>query len=121
MKNTVTLAICLLLVPFFIRNHCEASPQLNHQTFYTYAGITGFSDSISYKIIDGPESTYGYDIYKNNRIIIHQPSIPCIKGNKGFEKKTYAAKVARLVIEKIRKNSMPPTLTLKEMKALGVI
>ena len=42
-------------------------------------------------------------------------------GNEGFKTKADAEKVAQLVIDKIRKGEMPPTVTIKEMKKLKVI
>ena len=54
-------------------------------------------------------------------MLIHQPVIPGLPGNKGFKTKPDAEKVAKLVIEKIRKGQMPPTVTTEEMKKLKVI
>ena len=39
----------------------------------------------------------------------------------GFKTKDAAEKVAQLVITKIRKGEMPPTVTTEELKALNVI
>ncbi len=91
----------------------------------TYANDLDFvkspSDSIQYKLIESVDHSYGYDIYLKGRLLIHQPTIPSLKGTKGFQKKEEARKVALLVIEKIRKGIMPPTITLEEMKSVGVI
>ena len=53
--------------------------------------------------------------------MIHQTSAPALPGNKGFKTKADATKVALLVIEKIKKGEMPPTISIDEMKKLGVI
>jgi len=53
-------------------------------------------------------------------MLIHQASIPGIPGNDGFKAKSDAKKVALLVIEKLKKGEMPPTVTLDEMKKLNV-
>ena len=76
---------------------------------------------LSYKIIDAPDHTFGYDVYANGKLLIHQASIPAMPGNEGFATKADAEKVAQLVIDKIRKGEMPPTVTIKEMKKLKVI
>lgn len=121
MKQLFLSILMCLLVPFFVQTHCDASIRYyKGQTVLLNESCKKTSDSLSFKIIDGIEHTYGYDIYKNNQKIIHQPSIPCIKGNKGFAKKEDAEKVAKIVIEKIRKGEMPPTLTIQEMKNLEV-
>lgn len=76
---------------------------------------------LTYKIIDAPGKTYGYDIYADGKLMIHQNSIPGMPGNKGFSKKTDAEKVAQLVTSKIKKGEMPPTVTPEEMQKLKVI
>lgn len=78
-------------------------------------------NSITYKIIPSANNTWGYDIYDNNKLIIHQPSIPALPGNSGFSTKKNAEIVAKAVIEKIKKGEYPPTISIDEMKKLGVI
>lgn len=77
--------------------------------------------NLKFLIIDAPDSTFGYDILMDNRTLIHQPSMPAMPGNKGFSTKADAEKVAQLVIGKIRKGEMPPTVTVEELKGLKVI
>jgi hypothetical protein len=76
---------------------------------------------LSYKIIDAPDHTFGYDVYANGKLLIHQASIPAMPGNEGFKTKADAEKVAQLVMSKIRKGEMPPTVTVEEMEKLKVI
>jgi len=76
---------------------------------------------LTYKIIDAPKHTYGYDVFADGRLIIHQTSAPALPGNEGFKTKEDATKVALLVIDKIRKGAMPPTISIDEMKQLNVI
>jgi len=76
---------------------------------------------IAYKVIDAPEGTYGYDIFIEGKVVIHQPNIPGMPGNKGFSTEEDAAKVAQLVTEKLNNNVMPPTVTEEELKRLGVV
>lgn len=75
---------------------------------------------LSYKIIAGEQHTFGYDILNHGRPLIHQPTVPALAGNKGFATKEDARKVARLVIQKINKNGMPPSVTPEEMAALNI-
>jgi hypothetical protein len=81
----------------------------------------GKDATYSYTIIPAAEKTWGYDVYRDKHLLIHQPVIPGLPGNKGFKKKSDAEKVAKLVIEKIRKGQMPPTVTTEEMKKLKAI
>ena len=76
---------------------------------------------LTYKIIDAPDHTYGYDVCGDGRLMIHQTSIPSLPGSEGFRKKEDARKIALLVIEKIMKGEMPPTISIDEMKKLKVI
>lgn len=64
---------------------------------------------------------WGYDIYLAGRMYVHQPHIPAVQGNKGFDTEADAKKTASFVIYKIRNNIIPPSLTVKELDSLGVI
>lgn len=78
------------------------------------------TQKIFFQIIQVRGQTYGYDIFINGRMFVHQTSIPCYPGMDGFRKKNDAEKVAQLVISKIRKGVMPPTVTKPELETLGV-
>lgn len=75
---------------------------------------------MSYKIISATNGSWGYDIYTNLKVTIHQPIIPGRPINEGFKTKEDAEKVAKLVIEKMKKGEMPPTVTQEELKNLGI-
>jgi len=77
--------------------------------------------NLIYKIIPSVNKTWGYDIYSDDKLFIHQLSIPAVPGNTGFKTKADAEKVAKLVINKIKKGEMPPTVSVEEMKKLKVI
>ena len=76
---------------------------------------------LTYKVINAPKRTYGYDVFVDGRLMIHQTSAPALPGNEGFRTKKDATKVALLVIKKIKKGQMPPTISTGEMKKLNVI
>jgi hypothetical protein len=82
---------------------------------------THASATFTYKVITAPQATWGYDVFADGRLMIHQTSVPALPGNEGFRTKEDATKVALLVIEKIRKGEMPPTISIDEMKTLSVI
>lgn len=75
---------------------------------------------ITATIFSAQNNTWGYDIFVNHTLFIHQPSIPCYGGRDGFRTKKNALSVAELVITKIRKGLVPPTVTKAELKALGI-
>jgi hypothetical protein len=95
--------------------YANSSPPLKAFFMQVSAGDTTYT----YRIIPSEGNTYGYDISINNKLLIHQPNIPGMEGNKGFEKKSDAEKVARLVIKKIQKGIMPPTVEKKELDSLN--
>lgn len=63
---------------------------------------------------------FGYDIYRNNALYIHQPNIPALSGNKGFSTAGNAQKTANLVIHKIKNSILPPSVSIEELDSLGV-
>ena len=72
-------------------------------------------------VIPAANHTFGYDIYVYGAVLIHQPSRPGLPGNAGFATEEDTRKVAELVIKKIRNNEMPPTVTVEELRGLGVL
>lgn len=72
------------------------------------------------KIISSEAGTFGYEIYSGGRLLIRQANIPGMSGNKGFKRKVDAEKVAKLVLEKLDKGMMPPTVEKAEMEKLKV-
>ena len=75
---------------------------------------------LSYEIIPASQNTYGYNILSGNKKLVHQPNIPGLPGNKGFLTKSDAEKCAKLVINKINNNIMPPTVTRQELDSLHI-
>ena len=56
----------------------------------------------TYVITPVTNNTWCYDIFQDEKLLIHQTSIPGIPGNVGFKTKSAAEKVALLVIEKLK-------------------
>ncbi|HMK25399.1 MAG TPA: DUF4907 domain-containing protein [Chitinophagaceae bacterium] len=105
------MRILYLITLIFFVNTTSAlgQPPINKSTKYTY------------KIIESLNNTYGYDIYVDNKLLIHQPAIPALASNEGFKTKNDAIKVAQLVITKIKKGDMPPTIAVEEIKKMKII
>ena len=72
------------------------------------------------QIIAAPNNTFGYDVFADGNILIHQPQVPALPGNEGFKTREQAQRVGDFVIQKLKKGEMPPTVTTEEMKELGV-
>jgi hypothetical protein len=73
-----------------------------------------------YLIIKAENNTYGYDIFADGNLYIHQNTIPAVGGNNGFADTTSAGKVARYAIQKIKDGEIPPTISVEELKMLEV-
>ena len=53
--------------------------------------------------------------------LVIQSSVPGQPGNEGFKTKEGAEKVAKLVIKKMKKGVMPPSIDIEELKKLKII
>ena len=78
------------------------------------------SPNVSYEIITS-ENGYGYKIYMDKNLYISQPSIPGLSGTVGFANEQDACKIAELAVSKIKQGIMPPTITIEEIIAYGII
>ncbi len=59
-------------------------------------------------------------IFIDGYLVVLQNHIPALPGLRGFTCPEDALRVADLMIEKIRKNEMPPSITPEEMQKLNV-
>jgi hypothetical protein len=114
---------CLVAISFALCLPAQQQPKQENVAaqFPPKAFGTNANTKLTWKIIDAPNHTYGYDVLADGRLIIHQKSIPAMPGNEGFRTQANASKVAQLVTGKIKKGEMPPTVTIEEMKKLKVI
>lgn len=64
---------------------------------------------------------FGFDIFSNGTLYIHQPGIPAIAGNKGFNSAADANKTANLMVYKVQNNIMPPSISKEELDSMGVL
>jgi hypothetical protein len=76
---------------------------------------------ITIKIIPSAKKTFGYDILLYGKPLVHQQNIPGLPGNEGFTTKERAQKVADFVVKKIRKNEMPPTVSIEDLNNMDVL
>jgi len=113
----IILSIILLVGCLFLWFHLQ-----REQSNYAPEVVNPYRDAeIKAVIIPVANNTFGYDIYVYGSVLVHQPSRPGLPGNAGFATEADAMKVAELVIKKIRNNEMPPTVTIEELRGLGVL
>ena len=116
----------LILVFLYYSSHSQESRfnisdiQKKEQITCQSLSINNKSDSLFYKIIK-INNGWGYDIYMNEKIYIHQNCIPAISGYKNFICKEDAEKIAKVIIEKIKNHIIPPSITKDELNKNGII
>ena len=118
MKKIIT---CPVVIFTTICVNAQQQPKQENAAAQFPESIRDTHTKLTYKIIDAPNHTYGYDVFADRKLLIHQTSIPALPGNEGCKTKADASKVAQLVISKIKKGEMPPTVTIEELKKLKVI
>lgn len=75
---------------------------------------------IESEIIPSSDGTFGYIVSIDGNPYIVQKNIPGIQGNTGFKSEKDAMKVSELVIEKIKRGELPPTVSIKELEMLKI-
>lgn len=82
-----------------------------------YAAInkknTNRYDSRVFKVVNG----WGYDILVNDKLIIHQESVPVLENKQPFQKSDEAMQTAQLVVTKLKKGE-PPSLTKFDLEKI---
>jgi hypothetical protein len=119
------LILGLVLV---LSHHQNGFSQINPASEADNKGGTSFpsgetfkNSAITYRIIPAPNKTWCYDILMEGRLFIHQPNAPGLPGNEGFKTKKAAQRVAELVVSKMKRGEMPPSITIEEMKKLKAL
>ena len=115
-KIIIALIFLLVCCLFLWNKRSQPNKDVIIQKEYPYRDA-----DINVLIIPSFNNTFGYDIYLDGTMLIHQPSRPGLPGNDGFATEEDAKKVAELVIKKIRNNELPPTVAIEELRGLGVI
>jgi len=116
-------AICIVLLTLLAfgcgkpkETTAELPPQDTPAT--DSAAVVNEGSSYRFEIIEAPEKTFGYDVYKNDAMFIHQPHIPGMPGVRGFDREDQAKKAAELMIDKMKNGVVPPTLSEEEIAAI---
>lgn len=70
------------------------------------------------RTLENKDNTWGYDIYVEEKLVIHQPQRPALGGNMGFEREITARKAGELMMAKMSRGIMPPSLSAVEVDSL---
>ena len=125
MKTPLQISIFFIVALFILAGAaCYAQQPLNtlpsgEQAQFPDATANA-SRQLTCTIIPAANDTWGYEIFDEGKLMISQKSIPALPGNNGFKEQAQAMQVAELVMQKIRKGEMPPTVTVEELNALGI-
>ena len=63
---------------------------------------------------------WGYDIYENDTLVIHQTRIPAIAEKACFKTQADAKKTGNLVAHKLDRMVFPPAISVSELDSLNV-
>jgi len=116
--QTSSFNLLIITALLFFSTGCGTSSNRSTET----AGVeyTTQPDSVFQAVVVVSGNGWGYRITQNKSVIINQPTIPAINGNQAFKSEAEARSVAMLVVEKLNRGHMPPSVTVKELDSLGI-
>lgn len=74
----------------------------------------------TYSLLSLDNDTYGYDVYANGVLLLHQPNMPGKPERTGFSSKEDAGKVAQRIILKLQHPVAPPVVSTAELQLLNI-
>jgi hypothetical protein len=77
------------------------------------------NNKVDYRVIRVGNG-WGYELYNDKKVIIHQEIIPVIEGNSPFLSRKDARKTGKLVLQKLYKGRIP-LITRQELDSLGIV
>lgn len=116
MKNTIFIFAVLLILS------CENQKESETEKIVE-STVSKKSVEPVYTIVTSQDSEigWGYQLFKDGKLMIDQKHIPAIEGNIGFSTKEDAEKTANFIIGKIKNGAFPPTVSVEELDSLGVL
>ena len=116
------IRLFFLILPLLLFCSCNQHSPSNEITEGTVVSKKNFNAKIELKTYPNNNtlSGFGYDIFINDSLYVHQPHIPAIQGEKGFASKLDAEKIGNLVIIKIRNGVIPPSITINDLDSLSI-
>lgn len=71
-------------------------------------------------VIKADGGRFGYYVFVDGQLMVEQKIIPGMPSNKGFINEAEAKRTAELVIKKMKKGEMPPSVSTDELKKLKI-
>jgi hypothetical protein len=96
----ITAGIVIIDILFLILTHCQANNKVDYRVIHVEKG-------------------WGYELYNEKKIIIHQEIIPVIEGNNPFLSRSDARKTGKLALLKLNKGKIP-LITKRDLDSLGI-
>lgn len=116
MKN-----ILFIFVAFLIFSCENQKDTISEETEVTTESTKSVEPEYSVVTTQDSEYGWGYQLFKDGKLIIDQKHVPAIQGKKGFSSKEDADLTANYILEKIKKGAFPPTVSVEELDSLGVL
>jgi hypothetical protein len=77
--------------------------------------------SYTMEVSENAEIGWGYQLFKEGKLMIDQKHIPAIQGEQGFSSKEKAEITGSYILRKIKNGEFPPTVSVQELDSLGVL
>lgn len=106
---------------FFISCNSSSKPVKEDLTDTKATTPITNANEFSFLTIENPDGTWGYQLLKDGKLMIDQKNIPAIQGNRGFSTKQNAEIMGNFILEKVKNEGFPPTVSIEEMDSLGVL
>ena len=125
-KHNSSLLIILLLVSFFLAaGGCNHGRSRNLEVKSTAFPVDAdhpqeYSDNIKVRSYQNADSSWGFAVFLNGQLYIHQQVMPGTESITGFRTEKDALKVAELVAGKIRRHITPAGVSKEELDSLGI-
>jgi hypothetical protein len=131
MKHLLQIILTLSILSFLFFISCDNKSGDTETESKELPKVQGYNPLENSKItvevfkVDSIESNgsrgWGYDIMVDGKLYIHQPNIPAVMGNNGFLSEEKARQAGEFIVDKIRKNILPPSVTPEELDSLGLL
>ena len=120
MSGRISLYMFAMLLSFAscTGNNTHVNAGSNDSTPIATDDTSSQVSEYSAQVVRNPDGSFGYVIEQNQTPIIHQDVIPSLPGNKGFADSLHALRTAHLVIDKLKNELFPPSVTREEINTI---
>jgi hypothetical protein len=102
----ITMVLCVSSTLALAQKSTDSRPAITNKS----------NQSVTYSVIAAANNTWGYDIFVNGKLTIHQPNIPGQSGQQGFSSKETAEEIAKIIVGKIKNGEMLPAITSQDLQ-----